>query len=274
MSFLDTDRMLEAIKKSGYLFEWDIIDLFEKKSFFIESNKVFEDRLSWKWREIDMIWEYYNRERTPNNEKCFAKTYVVAEIKNNNSPLVLLNKEKFSPNEETRLWIKDYVTIPNEINYDGTLHWENFNENNKKIFTQYCSFEQKKWNKDFMAIHPDIIYQWINKIAEYCEKMIEDCKIINEEKWWYLRHCRYLPVLIINDNLYELEKIDGEEILEKVDNSIYRFNYYYKNKPELVYIHVITKKWLTNFIDSIIKNDESIESKLITIRKKHERNNN
>ena len=169
--------------------------------------------------------------------------------------------------------LKEALTIPEKIDYIALdSYYENLiSEQRKHIYTQYCSFHKKKENDELMALHPEVIYSALMKITYFCEKMVEatDRDLIYENnrkgeiKDDYFRHFLYLPVLLINDKLFELQ--NGE--LKETDSSILIHNYHYKNEPKMAYVFVVTKKGFPTFLNSMLKLEDEVEQKMINTRK-------
>ena len=266
--------MIEALNRSGYLLESEISSFLANQGFFVETNQVIEDPITGKSREIDLIAEYYNYNQERSNSKCASKINFVFEIKNNLFPIVLLTQFSFTPTIEDWTGLKEALTLPDNIDYDT---FESYYENlihkaETSIYTQYCSFHKKKENDELMALHPDAIYSGLMKITYYCEKIVEvhDRDLIYENngdeniKDDYFRHFLYLPVLLINDNLFELRN----DKLEETDFSILVHNYHYKSDPKMAYVFVLTKKGFSSFLNSMLKLEDEVEQKMIIARNK------
>lgn len=272
MSKLSKDHLIEAIKRSGYLLESEIANTLVSADFFIESNQVIEDPITGKSREIDLIAEYYDRDYVGRSEhKACAKIKFVFEIKNNIYPLVLMTKLEFSPNIEIWESIKEIQTEPEGINSSSTnSFYEILLGNNEPIFTQYCSFDVKKGKKieEIIASHPEQVYTGLSKITQYCEEAVEsweDPDIFQK----YYRKFLFMPVLLINEDLFELEVgLDNEPALNKVEESRLVFNYFYKNNPKLATVWVVTKKGFKSFIDKTIAAERKLEAEMIAATQK------
>lgn len=270
---ISKNEMIEALNRSGYLLESEISSFLANQGFFVETNQVIEDPITGKSREIDLIAEYYEYKQERSSYKCASKINFVFEIKNNIFPIVLLTQFSFTPNIEDWMGLKEALTVPEKIDYDSfDSYYENLiNKSGHRIYTQYCSFHKKKENDELMALHPEVIYSGLMKITYFCEKMVEttDRDLIYENnkkdeiKDDYFRHFLYLPVLLINDNLFELK--NGE--LEETEFSILVHNYHYKNVPKMAYVFVVTKKGFSTFLNSMLKLEDEIEQKMIKTRK-------
>jgi len=107
-----------------------------------------------------------------------------------------------------------------------------------------------------MALHPDNIHDGLLKITQYCE---ENIKPWENEETTFLRHFLYLPVLLINEDLYELK----ENQLQKVDISILTFNYFFEEETKMAYIFVVTKQGFDTFIKKMLEIEDEVEKDMI-----------
>jgi hypothetical protein len=234
--------------------------------FFVEGNQVILDPSTGKSREIDLLAEYYHRHSQSSSVlRCCAKVKFVFEIKNNIYPLVLLTRFEFSPNIEDWMGLKEALNLPEGVQYTSIdSYYENLiSKRDGHIFSQYCTFHKKKTNDDLMAVHPENLYTGLMKLVQYCEEQVEimDTDMIyessrDEEKDDYFRHFLYLPILLINDDLYEY----NEGKIVKKESSILVFNYHYKNEPKMAYIFVVTKQGFNSFMEQTIKVERNTES--------------
>ncbi len=275
--------LIEAIKQSGYLLESEIANTLARRGFFIETNQVIEDPITGKSREIDLIAEYYDKniDIVCKLATC-AKIKFVFEIKNNIYPLVLMTRFEFSPNIEIWESTKEIQTLPDGIEWDSVeSFYEMLLNGSEPIFTQYCSFEFKKGgNKgELLATHPEQVYTGLSKITYYCEKAVQSLEDQSELPDGSMavilkiyHKFLFLPVLLINEDLFELEIGRGNKpILHKVEESRLVFNYYFKNEPRISMVWVVTKKGFKGFIDKMIEVERKVESKMIAVRQKKEK---
>lgn len=84
----------------------------------------------------------------------------------------------------------------------------------------------------------------------------------------YFRNFLYLPVLLINDDLFELELSDNDNpILKRVESSRLVFNYHYNQRPQTTVIFVITKNGLADFLTQMLEVEATVENNMIEARK-------
>ena len=122
-----------------------------------------------------------------------------------------------------------------------------------------------------MAFHPDNVHEGLSKIVQYCEKMVKvyDKDLLysnseeNDRKDDYFRHFLFMPILLINDDLYEF--VDNKLI--KVQSSLLVHNYHFEKEPKMAYVFVVTKKGLPPFLKKIRNLEDEIELKMIEAKK-------
>lgn len=261
-------EIIESIKRSGYLLESQITKELVKKGFFVESNITSFDPLTNKSREIDLQAEYNYDWIGKADQKAAARTKFIFEIKNNNFPLVLLTTFEYSPDSFIWNGLKTYQTFPPKVQdiYFSSYYEVLFGKDKKQMFTQYCSFSKKK-NEELMAHHPDNIYSSLSKLTMYCEECAESNKnnLANSEEK-YFRNFLYLPILLINDDLYQLELIENDTTkLTKVDYSRLVFNYHYKQRHCSSIVYVITKHGLDLLLNEILEAEKVVETEMIKV---------
>ncbi|WP_379969804.1 hypothetical protein [Epilithonimonas sp. UC225_85] len=251
-------EILEAITKSGYLFESEIVKFLSGQNFFVESNVVFKDPITLKSREIDIVAETYNEYR----EGISSKIRYFFELKNNSFPLVLLTELQFNPNTPEQL-IKEIVTVPTNMQYDPSDgYWESLQYDGLPLFTQYCSFTKKN-NNQIMASHPDELYSSLNKLCWYCEdEFLKHIDIFSNMNNKYFRHWLYLPILLINDDLYQLTVENNNSNLKKVLFSKLLVNFYYDDSPTSTIVYIVTKSHLKDFLQEMNMLELQIANKM------------
>jgi hypothetical protein len=80
----------------------------------------------------------------------------------------------------------------------------------------------------------------------------------------YLRNFLYLPILLINEDLYELD-IDknNQNKLKKVEHSYLVFNYHYKQEPQTSIVHIVTKIGLEDLLKEILNAEKKVQNNMI-----------
>ena len=217
--------------------------------------------------------EYYEYEEETTINKTAAKIHFVFKIKNNLYPLVLLTKMEFSPNTELWEGLREVLTIPDGIEYESCEGFYNeLLQDEDFLYTQYCSFQKKKGNKNkLIAFHPDNLYSGLAKITQYYDEVVnrwnnnsDEDKEVVRYKDDYFRHFLYIPVLLINDNLYELDiNKKNKANLRNAETSKLIYNYHLMDEPKTSVIFVTSKKGLNDFLLQMRTLERKIVKKMI-----------
>lgn len=262
---LSNEELLDAIKRSGYLLESEISHMLSEAGFFVETNQPLLDPLTGKSRELDLQAEYFDNNNPNFGNKVCSKINFVFEIKNNIYPLVLMTKHEFSPNIEMWDALKQSITIPDEVKGGNVpSYYESLIESNDaNIFTQYCSFSEKKdKSKELMACHPEALHSGFSKIVQHCDDMVGTWGEGMADE--YFRVFLWLPILLINDGLYELDiESNDQPTLNKVEWSKLIFNYHRGEIQKNAIIYVVTKHSLKKFLIEMLETGKTIETQMI-----------
>jgi hypothetical protein len=272
---INEQEMMLALERSGYLLESEITRRLVELGLFVEPNISSLDPVTGKSREIDLFAEFNHFSKSNASStlhKIAARAKLIFEIKNNDFPLVLMTKYEVSPNSCIYESLKMGTTRPDNLKH---LYYEDFysvlftGEVQKRIFTQYCSFSKKSHKDEFMANHPEHLYSSLLKITHYCEEQAEMWSSERDPKDEYMRNFLYLPVILINDDLYELENADANNHkLNKVDHSYLVLNYHYKEVPQTSIVYIITKAGLESFLNEIHEAEKQVEKNMLMAKYK------
>ena len=256
-----TEKMLDALSRSGYLLEAEVAKQLSKLNFFVQTNLVVEDPVSKKSREIDVVANSNDWANRRSTFRACAKITFVFEVKKNLYPIVLLNDFEPTPYIEPMNGLKEMITKPSQlvVNYEA-YHEGLIESRNSPVFSQYCSFQpkkQKEFKGELMALHPENIYSGISKIIQYCQERENSTKEQPEDKFY--RRFLFLPVLLVKDDLYEMR--EGE--LEKVDSSVLVVNYIHESYEEMAYVFVVTRNGLDDFVGNALKIQERVRLSML-----------
>jgi hypothetical protein len=73
-----------------------------------------------------------------------------------------------------------------------------------------------------------------------------------------------MPIVLLNDDLYELHNLEEANLaLKKVESSRLLFNYSYKGKKTCVVVFFVTKAGLTDFLQMQKEGDNFVEDLMI-----------
>ena len=274
---MDESQIIEAIKRSGYLFESEIAEYLNKKDYFVESNLVVIDPITGKSRDIDLTF-HRNDIKKNYDQKVFSMATMIVELKNNLHPVVLLTKYQFNPSSPDD-FLREYVS-PTRDNYQS---FDSFYEplvfGIPNIYTQYCSFIPKKGKpNELMAFHPDELYAGISKIVQYCDEKrpwwetdddieSEEMDLTQDLSNTWFRHEVYIPIILLKNDLYELEIIENQPVLKKVKDGTMVFNYHHNKEARSSLVHFVTEEGLPSWLEKIKALELKSEDRLLTAKK-------
>jgi hypothetical protein len=259
------EEIKSALQRSGYLMECRVADWLSYNSYEVYSNIAFPDPFTEKTREIDLLAELFPGNLEPKINAGFIERLVIETI-NNPIPIAFFQNKGFGLGDTILTKLK-YVTTPKDENdKDHFLQHIEIDKyhhlKNGHFSTQYCSFQEKKGKKnEWMAFHPDDLYQTFLKLYYYPRYITEQFKeLLTDDDW--LRLFIYQPVLILQGEMY-LVDVDGRNYeLHKSDYVKFDFSQYYKDVSDSIVIDIITERYLPKYIAMIQKEEKDILSQM------------
>jgi hypothetical protein len=263
----NTDEMIAAIRRSGYLIESQISEMLSSRGFFVEANQVIKDPLTGKGREIDVLAEHYS----PRNDRpnLVARIKFAFEAKNNPFPLVLLTRFEPTPNLMIYESLREAITLAGTATFeleDG-FYGQLMLDKEEGIFSQYCTFKRKKDAKDseLMAFHPDELHDSLVKVVQYCDEQYAMWEAYKPDH--YFRDFLYLPVVVLGGTLFELASEDPPR-LRQVQSSQLVFNYFRGEEPKCATIFLVAMSGFSKFIDDMMQIERLVEDRMVAAEKK------
>jgi hypothetical protein len=261
---ITNEDLINALVRSGYIFESELTKKLFQKGFFVDPNQVIKDKITGKNREIDILAEYYKY--NPERKNVAVKTHFIIEAVNNLFPLVLITERIYSPNTQADDYLKFIITPNDNNNRNHFIHnidlYKEKNIYNYNPYSQYCSFTKKNKNEEIMAFHPDDIHNSFVKMCEYIDFMSAfwNSRKMNDEYW---RVFFYKPILVLKNNLLLLTQDDKSNYsLNEIIRGKLEFNYYNETIPSTMLIDIVTEKGLWGLLEEEISYDENIEKKM------------
>lgn len=269
--------MLEALKRSGYFLESRVLEVLAKNNYKNFPNQTYPDSITGKSREIDIISQGERLTKTVKLNFYLTIEFqhdLVIECINNSQPIAFFKRPDKSPYTIFGKFVHYKTDIEtsklNEYDsfhtfHDHTTTSKDFHYNLLNKNTQYCSFSPKKNNsKEWMASHPDALYDTFNKLHDYCEHSIKETE--DWIKGSYLKNEDYnkfiFPVIILQNDLIEISEINDEIKIEKKNHIIFEFSKYSEKRTSLL-IDVITEDYLPEYIKLIEKDLLKIQTKIL-----------
>lgn len=255
ISNVTDEDMLEALKRSGYIFESEVVSMLVEKGYTVESNVLYEDVNGEKKFEIDLIVELYNTVRR-RKRNIFLTLNLIFELKNYDSPLVLLTKEEDYLNSYHNYYDKEYIFhIADKYKSSIVNSWSKYSFKNKMFdnysrFRQYCVFQKNIQNKKsdtLIATQDEKIHKAIQNLHQYCLEQIFEFDYGTNDNG-NISIIYYLPILLLKNRIYEFRK-SGE--LFEVDESRLLIRSIYNGEVKNSLMYICNQKKLLIMIERI-----------------------
>lgn len=277
------EEIKDALQRSGYLLECRIAKWLFSKGYEFATNISFQDPVTEKTREIDIIGVPIGC--VDGKLNIAHHNSLIIEAINNTVPIVFFQNEGFSL-AGTACTLPKYVTTPkNEVDEGHFLNhinlYECYHTSNGRFSTQYCSFQEKKSSKvnkknnknEWMAYHPDELYQTFLKLYYYTKSTIKSWSESLPDHDW-IRLFIYQPILILQGEIYRVE-VDGTDFkLKNVDYIQFFFEQYYKGIRDSIVVDVMTEKYIPQYISMISEEEKVIFQRMLNFYSKKKKNNN
>lgn len=253
-----TDQeILDAIKRSGYLLESRIVKMLDEAGYWVQPNYVMKDPVTGKGREIDIIvepspWQYTNGGVT-------VKTTFIIELVNYNSPLVFFTAKTDSDMSDMFDGIKFATTGETNIFENEILERYKGQKNRGSVFMQYCAFEKKSNNNNWMAYHPDDLYSsfqkffyYITEVLERWERQPRPASLDKDNRIFF-----WQPIICTSGGI---RIVDHEGNMREASQIKYEYQYAEGDAhgSNSMQITVVTTGELLNFMDNVIEQDSAI----------------
>lgn len=253
------EQIIEALNKSGYLFEQEVADLLENMRFHVETSYAYVDTDTGKSREIDVrgLKEVLY---DPNN-KITVLIELLIECKDFGSPLVFIERNK-NKSEKAYVNPREYIfpypsyTVPvteksyQTINAFKYLKLADIHYYYKDEFkaTQFSKIYGKgnDWFANHEGIYDLLILPQVKLLEERRKNIIPQDSSLQKNLIWLL-----FPMVVIRDQLYSNRILkESQELIEQNRISFIR-NIDSSNLKGKYLIDFVTIAGLSDFI----KND-------------------
>jgi hypothetical protein len=226
-------QMREAINKSGYLLEQRIEAIVKQTAspiyptypIYTENNPIYKDPDTGKSCEIDL--SIHISTQVFEDEFSFIFSKILCECENNSQPVVFFtsdaehlvhcsNDMKISGIPIKFLFekSKSYWRLTQYVDFDSIHHYCSGD-----VATQYCTFQTKKNNSGWMALHNDEQHNTFNKLVKavnfYISQDYAAWELPQNAKKEPVNVNLYYPVLILQGDLFTAQLIGNRHSLKK-----------------------------------------------------------
>jgi len=250
----------DALLRSGYLLESRVADVLREDYFFVEGNPVYPDPDTGKSREFDVSAMFAEPAGPVELDHLFG--VLLIECVNNPQPLALLTVEPDLPHlhhydiKMSGLPVKvidkedeeaSWLLLADFLNLDKYHHYCN-----GRVATQYCSFQKKSGQKDWMAFHDETHFDALKKLCDVVEHEIEDhfCNWVFEEGTEERVNVQmYYPLLVLQGDLLDVQVRPRSMHIRKAQHLQYRRSLIRNGEQTTYQIDVITERFLKKYVE-------------------------
>jgi hypothetical protein len=254
---ISADDLQDALRRSGYLLERRIYDLFRRRRLYVEANVAYPDPVTGKSRELDLYAMILEKAGPGDFDFLFAVFLI--ECVNNPQPVAFFTTEPLADFLEVDqvqlagLPVKipekgkrdQWIPLPYWLKMDRYHHYCR-----GRVATQFCSFSKKGGREgEWMATHLEDQFDSFRKLCV----AVEHYRKRHFESWTFgsresVNIELYYPVLVLQGELIEVRP--SKASLKTAGTSHVRFHQsLWTGKEEEDYsIDVITESYLPRFL--------------------------
>jgi hypothetical protein len=258
----------DALMRSGYLLESRTETVLLGQDFSVEANGAYVDPFTKKSREVDLIGMKFHlfgaREKRDS-----VGTVLIIECINNSQPVAFFTKEyakagsRLSNSNITISGSPLELVDPAEYLSD-VLQLNTFHHYFKGRFaTQYCSFQKKKSEKEWMAFHSEDNHDAFNSAINAMNHYVElETDLHQSSSVDVIDLSFYFPVVVFQGELLEVIPDKGSVTINAVDHIQYRRTVAVDKEYFYYPIDVITEKFLLAYLDIVEQDMKAIEERV------------
>ena len=254
----------QALDRSGYLLESRLEKLLREREFRVATNGSFPDPETGKGRELD-IWASYARcWSTGPDDTDNISFELVIECVNPPQPVAFITRTwpdgllQSGDRWEALKVGGDPLHVPVEelaTNWTwlaSVLKMERYHHYAAgRLATQYCSFERKKGNLEWMAKHRDEDHATFRKLCDatsHYQRQLFDLAQAGSVNRNLCLIFLY-PVLVVQGDLYEV-RADAKQVeVAPADHLQYRCSQLYGARSEDFQVDVVTEDYFPSFLE-------------------------
>ena len=157
---ISIEEIKEALTRSGYLLESRIEMVLRNEGYWVESNQAYSDPYTKKSREFDLVANKTLEEDLQHGRRISLSPMLLIECINNLQPVAFITKNKDAILSGADPGVAGY---PPQIGVEqraipiheflGFACFHHYYKGGSA--TQYCSFQYKEKQKEWMAWHDD-----------------------------------------------------------------------------------------------------------------------
>lgn len=262
----------EALRRSGYLLEDRIDTLLRSKAYGTAPNSTFPDPKTGESRELDILGDQWKVEERQDARRAVNHLLVI-ECVNNPQPIAFITKKRQTGGLSSVLkvfpiWRNTARQDPETGRIEGgdmvmteVLEMGKYHHYAKGwVATQYCTFQRKKGDQQWMALHPDRDHETFRKLCDAVDCYSPGFDISAKSLFFVY------PILVVQGDLLEVQQDGGQLKVQKVDRIAYTHSIYRAQsqgvKQVRYRIDVVTESFFPELLELMEKSREEVLRRL------------
>lgn len=222
------DEIKDALMRSGYLLESRLETVLLDRKFTVEANGAYVDPSTKKSREVDLMGMQFRFLGTQEKRGSIG-TVLIIECINNSQPVAFFTK-KYTK-EGSRLSNSSISMAGTPLELEGpadylcdVLQLSTFHHYFTGHFaTQYCSFQKKKSEKEWMAFHSEDNHDAFNAVINAMNHHIAlQTDLHQRSDVDTIDITFFFPVVVFQEEILEVIPDKGSVTFNAVDHVQYR----------------------------------------------------
>jgi hypothetical protein len=257
---ISIEHAKSALLRSGYLLEGRL-EMMLRKSYWVESNVAYPDPPTGKSRELDLA--AFHASQTDAVLPFSVSVRLLIECVNNPQPIAFMTKHPVGGPPYEDLYVKisglpmkiqgndslDQLSLPAFLDMHSYHHYFRC-----PVASQYCSFQKKKGNGEWMAWHNEDHFDSFRKLCDVVEYFVAR----DYERWTCnlykdIAVTLYYPVLVVQGDLIDVRTSKKSLSLKKAKHLQYRLSRIADGKLTDYQIDVVTERYFPQFLNMIAR---------------------
>ncbi|WP_155403750.1 hypothetical protein [Variovorax paradoxus] len=207
-------RMMEALRKSGYLFEHEVAIAVERMGFYVERSHAYVDPDEGKSREVDIrAFKMVLNNKTFKFQVC---VHMFIECKDSDSPFVFLQTDKSEIDKEAVEgmeylfpWQTNKSANAMMMRHYGLQH-EHYYYKEPKKSVQFAKIVRK--GSDWFALHENVYDALILPQVKAVKEFMKGFGMVHSRPYEHESIQLYFNAIVVRDHLFmlDLDRDDAE----------------------------------------------------------------
>jgi hypothetical protein len=257
----------ETLVRSGYLLETRLADYLRRRNYRVAANTAYPDPITGKSRELDLHANFMRSHTLGPNDDDMLWPELLIECVHPPQPIAFLTdgrRDDFltgaGPMQAIHLagtpvhmlaehLHANWQWLPGLMELDKIHHYSV-----GQLFTQYCSFDRKRGNAQWMAHHREEEHEGFVTLCSALDHFIADfyrTAHTDGDQPRVVQICAYYPIMVIDGELLDVRVRGGKVGIRHVDHVRYHRSVFLNDEVRDYLIDVVTEKGFPRLLRSV-----------------------